>query len=165
MSNPLLTPDDRFRPRKVEDLRDNPFQEGDAILDASEAAEAARQQNTFAPGAADSSRPFLPQYETTANHRGVLLLVLDAVSLFAGCLGVFVAWLGYALPLLGIVPAVTVFFLAADDLRTMRLGARNPEGRVMTLFALIFAAILMLSIGAMCGLFAWWGIPVLPEWM
>ena len=165
MSNPLLTPDDRFRPRKVEDLRDNPFQEGDAILDASEAAEAARQQNTFAPGAADSSRPFLPQYETTANHRGALLLALDAVSLFAGCLGVFVAWLGYALPLLGIVPAVTVFFLAADDLRTMRLGARNPEGRVMTLFALIFAAILMLSIGAMCGLFAWWGIPVLPEWM
>ncbi|WP_254508622.1 hypothetical protein [Anatilimnocola floriformis] len=165
MSNPLLTPDDRFRPKRVEDLRDNPFQEGEAIIEASDAAAAARQQNTFAPGAADSSRPFLPRYETTVEHRGVLLLALDGVSLLAGCLGIFASWLGYVLPLLGIVPAVVVLFLAADDLRSMRTGARNPEGRTMTIFALLFAVILIVAISAMCGLFAYWRVKILPDWM
>jgi|GEM_PF-6101401 len=165
MSNPLLTPDDRFRPKKVEDLQANPFSEGDAVLEASDAAAGARQNNTFAPGAADSSRPFLPQYVMTAEHRGRLLLLLDGISLVAGCFGALVMWMGYVLPLLGIVPAVTVIFLAADDLRTMRLGARNPEGRGITLFALIFAALLTVSLAVMCGLFAWWRVGLLPDWL
>ena len=165
MSNPLLTPDDRFRPKKVEDLKGNPFQEGDAVLEAAEAAETARRDNTFAPGAADSSRPFLPQYVTTAEHRGVLLLALDGLSLVAGCLGFLAAFLGYVLPLLGLVPAVAVLFMAADDLRMMRLGGRNPEGRLMTVFSLIFAVILIVVISAMCGLFAYWRVPILPDWM
>lgn len=162
MTNPLLQPDDRFRPKKV---ADDTFSEGDGVLEADAARAGARQANTFAAAAADSSRPFLPQYVMTAEHRGWLLLLIDGISLAAGCIGIFVYWTGYILPLLGIIPAVTVIFLAADDLRMMQLGGRNPEGRGLTIAALIIAAFLTIGISVMCGLFAYWRISVIPEWM
>jgi hypothetical protein len=166
MTNPLLQPDDRFRPKKLTDADDaNPFSEGDGVLEADAARAGARQGNTFAAAAADTSRPFLPQYITTAEHRGWLLLFIDGISLAAGCVGIFVYWMGYVLPLLGIIPAVTVIFLAADDLRMMRLGGRDPAGRGLTILALIIAALLTLGISAMCGLFAYWRISLMPEWM
>lgn len=166
MTNPLLRPDDRFRPKKVaEHTEANPFSEGDAVLEA-EAALAARAANSFAPAAsADSSRPYLPQYQVTAEHRGWLLLLLDMISLGACLLGVLVMWLGYILPLMGIVPGVVVVFLAADDLRMMRLGGRNPEGRGLTIVALVLGAVIPLVIGVMCGLFYYFGWSLFPDWL
>ncbi len=164
MSNPLLQPDDRFRPKKVADDA-NPFSEGDGVLEADAARAGARQANTFAAAAADTSRPFLPQYIATAEHRGWLLLFIDAISLAAAGVGIFVFWAGYVLPLLGIIPAVTVIFLAAEDLRMMRLGGRNPEGRGLTIAALLIAALLTIGLSAMCGMFAYFEWSLLPEWM
>ena len=164
MTNPLLTPDDRFKPKKIGEADANPFSEGDAVLEA-EASSAARQQNAFAPAATDSSRPFLPQYEVTVGHRAWLLLLLDLISFFAGFLGVLVLLIGWILPLTGLVPAGLVVFLAADDLRTMRSGGRDPAGRPLTILALILAVLLTLGIGAMCGLFYYWKVPLIPLWM
>lgn len=166
MTNPLLRPDDpRFRPKKIGEHADaNPFSEGDAVLEA-EAGSAARNANSFAPPAADSSRPFLPQYQVTAEHRAWLFLALDGISLSLCALGLFVTWIGYVLPLLGIVPAVVVVFLAADDLRMMRLGGRNPEGRGLTILALVLGAIIPLAIGLMCGLFFYFQWSLLPDWI
>lgn len=166
MTNPLLRPDDpRFRPKKVAgDADANPFSEGDAVLDA-EATAPNRNTNTFAPAATDSSRPFLPQYVMTADHRGWLLLALDLISFFACLLGVLVNWIGYALPLLGIMPAVVVVFLAAEDLRMMKLGGRNPAGQSITRLALGVAVFLTLAIATMCGLFFYFRFSVLPLWM
>jgi hypothetical protein len=166
MTNPLLRPDDpRFKPKKVaDDAEANPFSEGDAVLDA-EATAPNRSENTFAPAANDSSRPFLPQYVVTAEHRGWLLLLLDLISLGACLLGVLVNLIGYVLPLLGIMPAVVVVFLAAEDLRMMRLGGRNPDGRSMTLLALVVGAILTIAIATMCGLFYYFNFSLFPGWL
>jgi hypothetical protein len=166
MTNPLLRPDDRFRPKKIaEQAEANPFSEGDAVLEA-EAAAAARNSNSFAPaGSGDTSRPYLPQYQTTAEHRAWLLLALDGISLFAGLMGVLVMWLGYLIPLLGIVPAVVAFFLAADDLRMMRLGGRNPDGRSLTILALVLGVVFPVAIGVMCGLFYYFEWSLFPDWL
>lgn len=163
MTNPLLQPDDRFRPTTF-GSGENPFAEGDAVLDA-EAARGTRAENNFAPTAADAGRPFLPQYVVTAEHRGWLLLLIDSVSMLAAGFGLLVVWTGYVLPLLGIIPAVTVINLAADDLRMMRLGGRNPEGRTLTIIALILAAVLAVGLSVMCGLFYFWQFELFPESM
>jgi hypothetical protein len=165
MSNPLLKPDDRFQPRQIVQADGtNPFAEGDAVLEA-EAVAPERSGNTFAAPAASDELPFRPQYEMTADHRGGTLLILSLFTLGGACLGPFVSWIGFLLPLLAIVPAATVIFLAADDLKMMRLGGRNRDGWAMTLAALIICTVLLVGLIAMIALFIYWGWQLIPEWM
>jgi hypothetical protein len=164
MSNPLLKPDDpRFRPKQLTQADGaNPFAEGDAVLEA-EAVTPKREGNAFAAPAGGDNLPFLPHYETTAAHRGGMLLMLTAISILGACLSIFVGYLGWLLPLLAIVPAGVVIFLAADDLKMMRLGGRDPSGRALTLTALILSSFLVVGIAVVVGLLIYWGWNLLPE--
>jgi hypothetical protein len=165
MTNPLLQPDDRFRPRQsVRADGSNPFAEGDALLEA-EAGRPERAAGTFAAPVASDQTPFQPQYEVTAEHRGGMLLIMSLICLAGACLGTLVSWVGWLLPLLAIVPGVTVIFLAAEDLKMMRLGGRNPEGRLLTWVALILSTLMVLILGTMIGFFIYWGMNLIPEWM
>jgi len=168
MSNPLLKPDDpRFQPKQVEQADGtNPFSEGDAVLEAE--AEAGKQAKSAlaAPMGAGSERPFVPQYEMTADHRAGLLLTLSGIAI----VGALIAWLaaasvfyvGWLLPLLGIVPSFAVIFMASEDLKTMRLGARNPEGRTLTMLALTLSIFVTICILTGVGLMVYWGMSILP---
>lgn len=170
MSNPLLRPDDpRFQPRQMTQADGtNPFAEGDAVLEA-EAANAAgspaSRAGTFTAPTPTDERPFRVQYELTAPHRGGMLLILSVVSLVGALLGGLVTYLGWVLPLLAIVPAATVIFLAMEDLRMMKLGGRDPAGRGLTRAALFVSSLLALGLCTMVGLFIYWGMNILPEWM
>lgn len=165
MSNPLLRPDDRFQPKQIgQGDGANPFSEGEAILEA-ESAAAPRRSGTFAPPSSTAERPFVPQYETTADHRGVQLLFLTGVAGVAALMGFGVAYLGWILPMLGLIPAGTVIFLAAEDLRMMRVGARNVVGRPFTVMALVLSVLLIVGIGLEIWLFISWEMSLLPEWL
>ncbi|WP_425619292.1 hypothetical protein NA78x_003030 [Anatilimnocola sp. NA78] len=169
MSNPLLRPDDpRFQPKQVEQADGtNPFSEGDAVLEAEAEAGKQKKDALSAPMGAGSERPFVPQYEMTADHRAGLLLTLTSIAI----LGSLVAWLaaasifyvGWLLPLFGIVPSFAVIFLAMDDLKTMHLGARNPEGRTLTILALTLSIFMTICILAGVGLMVYWGMSILPK--
>jgi hypothetical protein len=175
MSNPLLRPDDpRFRRKDLQQPDGtNPFSEGDGVLEAesdrAQQAQADRQQNVFAAPSNHGGRPFVPQYELTADHRGGLLLGLSSIGSVAAILSWLVVGdyvgLGWLFPLLGIVPAVTAIFLAADDLRMMRLGARDPAGRGLTLTALVIStvSVLILVVGVIALIY--WGYSGLPKGM
>ncbi|QDU28324.1 hypothetical protein ETAA8_34240 [Anatilimnocola aggregata] len=168
MSNPLLRPDDpRFRKQQISQADGaNPYAEGDGVLEAEADAASTRDKNSFAAPASSGGRPFVPQYEVTADHRAGLLLILTSITILASG----VAWLtatsfmlvGWLLPLIGIVPSIAVVFLAADDLRTMRLGARDPAGRTLTLLALWLSAFTTITILTATGLMIYWGISILP---
>ncbi len=164
MSNPLLKPDDpRFRPKQiVQPDGGNPFSEGEAVLEATGEA-GPRSTNTFASPTIEGGRPFIPQYEQTADHRGGLLLSLISVTFVGGLLGLFYGWLGLVLPFLSIVPAVAVIFMASEDLKMMKLGGRDPAGRTLTIIALILAVVLTLIIATMIGLLVYWGVSFFPD--
>ena len=165
MSNPLLRPDDRFQPKQLgQGDGANPFSEGEAILEA-EASAPVRASNTFAPPGSTSERPFVPQYETTADHRGAQLMFLTGVAAVAALSGLGVLYLGWILPILGLVPAGTVIFLAAEDLRMMKLGARDRKGKPLTIMALVFSIVVLLATALMIWAFVYWELAILPEWM
>lgn len=170
MSNPLLRPDDpRFQPRQVQQPDGtNPFSEGEALLDAA-AASQERRDNVFAPPADDGGRPFVPHYELTADHRGGLLLALSSIGIIASLTGWLVIGgvmsVGWLFPLLGVVPAFTVVFMAYEDLKMMRLGGRDSAGRGLTRTALIISASSLVLLLTAIGLLIHWGVNWLPEGM
>ena len=108
----------------------------------------------------------MPQYEVTTDHRAGLLLILSTITMLASGVAWFTASsymvVGWLLPVFGMMPAVAVIFMAADDLRTMRLGARDPAGRNLTLLALSLSAFTTIAILTAAGLMIYWGITVLP---
>jgi hypothetical protein len=175
MSNPLLRPDDpRFRRKDLQQSDGtNPFSEGDGVLEAESESgkqgQADRQQNVFAAPSNQGGRPFVPQYEMTADHRGGLLLGLSSIGSVAAILSWLVAGdyvgLGWLFPLLGMVPAVTAIFMAADDLRMMRMGARDPAGRGMTISALVIGVVSVITLATGIGALIYWGISWLPKGM
>lgn len=165
MTNPLLRPDDRFQPKKLGQADgSNPFSEGDAILEA-ESSAPTRGPGTFAPPASTAERPFVPQYETTADHRGSLLLGLTGIAGLAGLSALASVWIGWVFPILGLIPAGTVIFLAAEDLRMMKLGAKNVQGKPFTIIALVLSVFVILGNSLAIWLCLQWEIPLLPEWM
>lgn len=165
MSNPLLRPDDRFQPKQIGQADgSNPFSEGDAILEA-ESSAPTRGAGTFAPPASTAERPFVPQYETTADHRGALLLFLTGIAGAAGLSGLAALYIGWVFPILGLIPAGTVLFLAAEDLRMMRLGAKNVSGKPLTIIALVLSVFVVLGNALVIWFCFSWEIPILPEWM
>jgi hypothetical protein len=170
MSNPLLKPDDpRFQPRPLTKADgSNPFAEGEAVLEAEAAGSKAgpdRVGSAFTAPAATDERPFRVQYELTAPHRGGLLLVMSVISMLGAILGAFVMYLGWVLPLLALVPALTVIFLAVEDLKMMKLGGRDPAGRAATIAALVISSLLALGLCTMIGIYIYLGFNLLPEGM
>jgi hypothetical protein len=165
MSNPLLRPDDRFQPKQIaQPDGSNPFSEGDGVLEA-ESSAPARGDHSFAPPSSTAERPFVPQYETSADHRGVQLLALTGIAGVAALAGLAVSYIGWVLPVLGAIPAGTVIFLAADDLRTMKLGGRNREGRPFTILALVLSIVIEIVIALMSYAFFTWELRFLPPWI
>jgi hypothetical protein len=145
MSNPLLRPDDRFQPKSIVGADgSNPFSEGEGLLEA-EATAPPRGEGVFAPPGSTAGRPFVPQYETTAEHRGRLLLFLTGIAAAAAMSGLFASYIGWLFPILGLIPAGTVIFLAAEDLRMMKLGGRNAEGRFQTILAMLLSIVAVIS--------------------
>ena len=154
MSNPLLRPNDpRFqRPPLHDGQGNNVFADPEAPVPAEPADGqplAARPvpvetANVFAAPAADGGPgpTYQPQFETTQQHRGILLLVLAVIGL-AGSGSLALAATGFAwglVGLLGIVPAATAGLLAMADVKAMHRGAIDSSGLVQTRLAMWLAA-------------------------
>ena len=154
MSNPLLRPNDpRFqRPPLRDAAGNNVFGDADAPVQA-EAADGQplpatpvhdQSDNLFAAPAADTGREpaYQPQFETTQQHRGVLLLVLAVVGLAgSGGLGLVMAGVFWGLiGLLAIAPAMAAWLLAMGDVKAMRSGAMDPSGLGQTRLAMWLGA-------------------------
>ncbi len=165
MSNPLLRPDDRFQPKKIGGADGaNPFSEGDGVLEA-ESTAPTRGPGTFAPPASTAERPFVPQYETTKDARGPLLLFLTGVAGAGGLSGLAAVYIGWVFPILGLIPAGTAFFLAAEDLRMMRVGGRDRKGKPLTVIALVLSVFVIVGNALVIWWCVQWEVSILPEWM
>ena len=124
MSNPLLRPNDpRFQQPDMRDAQGkNQFAESaDELVDASAADE------VYAAAAETGERPYEPKYEVQQRSRAGLLLFLGGIAWAAAVVGavslasVFkIGWVG---PLLGVFPGGAAWFLAHEELRSIRMGA------------------------------------------
>jgi hypothetical protein len=138
MSNPLLRPNDpRFqKPSIVDTAGQNRFAEGSKPPEgAASGGDNSANENAGDAFAANSSdaRPYQPQYEVTHRSRSGLLLVLGIVGWVCASVGTIAVLglfdIGWIAPLLGIVPAMTAWLLAHEDLKTLRLGAMDEQDR------------------------------------
>lgn len=149
MSNPLLRPNDpRFqRPPLRDEAGNNVFGDADAPVQAQPAdgqplparPAAGPADNLFAAPADTGAEPaYQPRFETTQQHRGILLLVLAVVGLGgSGSLALVLTGFVWGLMgLLGIVPAAAAWLLALSDVKAMRSGAMDVRGLAQTRLAM-----------------------------
>lgn len=148
MSNPLLRPNDpRFtKPSLLDAEGKNLFSEGNEVVPASavnEDGSTVADENVYAPSAVDA--PYQPRYEVSQGHRGALLMVLAITGLMGALLGIssLAGWwvLGWVPAFLAIVPSGCAMGLGWQDLRAMRMGAMDPQGRNMTQLAFWLGAL------------------------
>jgi hypothetical protein len=133
MSNPLLRPNDpRFQKPSIADSEgQNRFAEPEPLA----AAGGGRSASQYASGGSES-RPYQPKYEATQQGRAGLLMTIASLSLFGivggvlHLLGIFGT--GTIAPLVAIVPAMTAWFLAHEDLKAIQQGALDPVHRPAT---------------------------------
>jgi hypothetical protein len=162
MSNPLLQPNDRFRrPGVVDPEGKNRFaDEGPA----SESTPVDRSNPLAAP--VDASQPaYVPQYQTTYAHRGVLVLVLGGLG-FVASWGVLLIsiqqfGLGISLTIVGIALSLASVVLGYQELTGMSAGAIDASGRNRALLGYrLGLAGLVLGFGFLAGLVVqiWRGI-------
>jgi hypothetical protein len=136
MSNPLLQPDGRFKPRTVRDEQgQNRFSEPPGLQQA-------------VPVRADFMTPppdsggYQPQYTAATPHRASKILGL-------GLAGMVLCWLlllsftdyaivGVAASLLGVGLSLAAVVQGYHDLSGMTAGAVDPNGRERTLLGLSF---------------------------
>jgi hypothetical protein len=167
MSNRLIKSDDpRFvRPTIVDAAGKNRF--GDDEQTAEQAAAQSQANDLFAVTAASSEeRPYQPRYETTAPSRGLWLLVLA----IAGAAGVGTSAASFGglatgsiFALCGTVASAAASLLAYNDLGEMTLGARDREGRPLTLLALWLGLFGMVACLATVAAMIWIGLSFLPD--
>lgn len=141
MSNPLLRPNDpRFQKPSLADAQgQNRFSEGSpANPEAASAAAGSTPEGAYS-SAASESRPYQPKYEATEKGRSGLLLVLACAGLLGivggvlHLLGIFGT--GSIAPLAALVPAMTAWFLAHEDLKAIRQGAMDEAHQPATRLA------------------------------
>lgn len=167
MSNPLLKPGDpRFvRPTIVDAEGKNRF--GDDEQAAEGSAAEGQQRDVYAVTAASAeSRPYEPRYETTAPSRGAWLLILAVVGI-AGVGTSAASFGGLAtgsiFALCGTVAAAAAWLLAYSHLSEMAIGARDPDGRPLTLLALWLGVFGMFACLATVAAMIWIGLSFLPN--
>jgi hypothetical protein len=161
MSNPLLKPNDpRFqRPEVRDEAGKNRF--GDE-----QAGEQPAAGGEYA--ATGDARPYQPQYEAQQPARNGLLLTLAIFGGACGLVGsmsllnVFIS-LGWLLPLLGLILAMSAWFLAHQDRQAARVGALAAAGLPLlnTAYWLsLLAIVLCLSVVISM---IWRGLSFLPD--
>jgi len=168
MSNPLLKPGDpRFaKPSLIDAAGQNRFAEQEPS-EAEAAQDSASPATAYTATPATSELPFQPHYETTAQSREVMLLVLAGIGLAGAACGasslsgiVFIGWL---MPLCAVFAAGPAWLLAYGDLREMRTGGRDASGRPLTLLAMwLGVGGLLACIGSVAWLM-WLGMGPLPD--
>jgi hypothetical protein len=169
MSNPLLKPGDpRFQqPAIVDAAGQNRFAEGDGAGDAPPSQRS--QEDVYAATPATSEAPYQPRYETTAQARGIILLVLALVGLGGATAGMTsltgIMLTGWIFPLCAFFASGSAWLLAFGDLREMASGARDEEGRPLTLIAMWLGVIgLVACIGSVVSMI-WLGLSLLPGFL
>ncbi len=167
MSNPLIKPSDpRFvRPTIVDAAGKNRF--GDDEQAAEQATTDGHKHDVYAvTAAAAEGRPYEPRYETTAPSRGTWLLILAVVGI-AGVGTSAASFGGLAtgsiFALCGTVAAAAAWMLAYSDLREMAVGARDPDGRPLTLLAMWLGVFGMFACLATLAAMIWIGLSFLPN--
>ena len=168
MSNPLLRPGDpRFQqPSLVDAAGQNRFAEREQT-DADEAADSGAPSDAYSATPAGSELPYQPQYETSAQSREVILLLLAGIGLAGAACGasslmgiVFTGWL---VPLCAVFAAGSAWLLAYGDLGEMRTGARDASGRQLTLLAHWAGVAGLLGCIGSTGWMMWLGMSPLPD--
>lgn len=156
MSNPILKPNDpRFTKPSPFDLEGkNRFSEANEVVTASAVNEDGStfvDENRYSASA--ESTPYQPRFEVSQGHRGVLLLVLAVTGLVGSLFGIssLAGWwvLGWVFSFLAIIPAGCALGLGWQDLRAIRLGAMDPNGRNLTQIAFWLGALGVFSSLAM----------------
>jgi hypothetical protein len=172
MSNPLIKSNDpRFaRPAITDGAGKNRFgdedQAAEQAAEQAAAGEDAKQRDMYSVTAAGQERPYEPRYETTAPSRGVWLLVLAVIGVAgvgtsaASFGGLATGWI---FAICGTVAATAAWMLAYNDLKEMTLGARDPDGRPLTLVALWLGVLGMFACLATVGAMVWLGLSLLPS--
>jgi len=170
MSNPLLKPGDpRFQqPSIVDAAGQNRFSDTEQG-DAEQASDQAGGADSYAATPATSERPFEPHYETTAQSRELVLLVLAGIGLAGAACGASslsgILITGWLLPLCAVFAAGPAWILAYNDLREMRTGGRDAAGRPPTLLAMWLGVGALLACIASVATMMWLGMGPLPDFL
>jgi len=164
MSNPLLKPEDpRFRPLE---FRDEAGQNRFGEEEAAKAGVDSKSGDAFATASGDA-RPFEPRYEAHQVPRTALLYLLGGMAWTGAAIGaVALAGLipaGWICPLLGIAPAGAAWFLAWEDLKSIRTGAMDEEARPATRLAMWIGLLGLLACAAIVGSMIYREMPFLPD--
>ena len=112
---------------------------------------------------------YRPQFVTMQKDRGTLLLILSMIGLAGAAagamsLGSLFVW-GWFIPFLTLAASVTAWFLGAQDLRAMHLGAMKSEGRTTTLLATWLGGFGTLLVVGFVALMVWLGFSFLPSFL
>jgi hypothetical protein len=169
MTNPLLKPGDpRFaQPSIVDAAGQNRFAENEKAENAP--PDIGAQQDVYSASLASSETPYQPRYATTAPSRGIILLVLALVGLGGAAAGMSsltgIMLTGWIFPLCAFFASASAWLLAFGDLREMQSGARDEEGRPLTLIAMWLGVVgLVACVGSVVSM-VWLGLSLLPSFL
>jgi hypothetical protein len=171
MSNPLLKPGDpRFaQPSIVDAAGQNRFAETENGSASDAPPAPSSQPDIYSASPASSEAPYQPRYETTAQSRGIILLVLALVGLGGAAAGMTsltgIMLTGWIFPLCAFFAAGSAWLLAFGDLREMQTGARDDEGRPLTQIAMWLGVVgLIACVGSVASM-VWLGLSLLPSFL
>jgi len=168
MSNPLLKPGDpRFQqPLLIDAAGQNRFADTEQA-DAAQTQDPAAAADSYSATPATSELPFEPHYETTAQSREVILMVLAGVGLAGAACGASslsgILLTGWLMPLCAVFAAGPAWLLAYGDLREMRTGGRDAAGRTLTLLAMWLGVGGVLACIGSVAWMMWLGMSPLPD--
>lgn len=148
------------RPLRLSDVARPDLGEGEANPFAERHDPKVEAESTFAAGETYRAG----DYEVTVGHRGGFLLLLGLVGLVTSITPLVMAFflpedrvlLLIVQPFLGLLFGAPAWLLARGDLKAMKVGAMDNNGKVRTRTAMIFGAIATASVFLMIlGVITW----------